>query len=449
MGVCLTCFGAFSRRQANNPCPALPVVVSGTNPDQPKQPVQQEPVLSLQSDSEAPPPPSLSSPTWLPMCGISSSITPLADATWYLGVITIICTELPCSQRNRQSSETGHEFYSVWLVGKNFEAVVATSRRALAETCATATLAGHYQDYAHHFPAQSHPEDQQNQQAYDPYHRAVQRGQNPYQHQSRGIQQQGVQRPLAQAVDLDLQHQPLLLQQQSQPSPYGSSHGLPVAYGQPSKRRAHDLGLDISSLQGGGNEEEDEEDEEGGSLGTTPLNARTRRQHPGFASYQQSQPSQQSQQAPQAHHHHKLPSQGPPTKIARRGSGDLTSSPSAASVGPPSVVGQAGMPPPAPRPRGPKLKFTAEDDQLLVDLKENRSLTWKQIADFFPGRSSGTLQVRYCTKLKAKTTVWTDDMIQRLREAIQEYENDRWRLVAAKVGNGFSPAACREKATDL
>lgn len=79
--------------------------------------------------------------------------------------------------------------------------------------------------------------------------------------------------------------------------------------------------------------------------------------------------------------------------------------------GPPSVVGQEGMPPPAQRPRGPKLKFTPEDDQLLVDLKEKKNLTWKQIADFFPGRSSGTLQVRYCTKLKAKTTVWTEDMV--------------------------------------
>ena len=77
------------------------------------------------------------------------------------------------------------------------------------------------------------------------------------------------------------------------------------------------------------------------------------------------------------------------------------------------MVGQEGMPPPAPRPRGPKLKFTPEDDQLLVDLKEKKNLTWKQIADFFPGRSSGTLQVRYCTKLKAKATVWTDEMVSR------------------------------------
>lgn len=75
------------------------------------------------------------------------------------------------------------------------------------------------------------------------------------------------------------------------------------------------------------------------------------------------------------------------------------------------MVGQAGMPSPAPRPRGPKLKFTPEDDQLLIDLKEHKNLTWKQIADFFPGRSSGTLQVRYCTKLKAKTTHWTEETV--------------------------------------
>lgn len=107
------------------------------------------------------------------------------------------------------------------------------------------------------------------------------------------------------------------------------------------------------------------------------------------------------------------------------------------------------MPDPAPRPRGPKLKFTPEDDQLLVDLKEKKNLTWKQIADFFPGRSSGTLQVRYCTKLKAKTTVWTDEMVQKLRNAMQEYENDRWRIISSKVGSGFSATACRDKAQEL
>lgn len=146
------------------------------------------------------------------------------------------------------------------------------------------------------------------------------------------------------------------------------------------------------------------------------------------------------------HHHHRLPVQATLLPSPRHGP-DMTSQ--SLPSGPPSMVGQAGMPDPAPRPRGPKLKFTPEEDALLVELKEKKNLTWKQIADFFPGRTSGTLQVRYCTKLKAKDSVWTDEMVQRLRNAIQEYENDRWRIIAAKVGHGFTPAACREKAAEL
>ncbi|CCC11455.1 hypothetical protein SMACR_02112 [Sordaria macrospora] len=151
----------------------------------------------------------------------------------------------------------------------------------------------------------------------------------------------------------------------------------------------------------------------------------------------------QAAAAPPQHHHHRLPDTGPPNKLLRR-EGEGSS-----GGGAPSVVGQAGMPPPAPRPRGPKLKFTPEDDQLLIDLKENKNLTWKQIADFFPGRSSGTLQVRYCTKLKAKTTQWTDETDQKLKTALQDYENEKWRIVANKVGTGFTPVACRERAAQL
>jgi hypothetical protein len=122
--------------------------------------------------------------------------------------------------------------------------------------------------------------------------------------------------------------------------------------------------------------------------------------------------SPQSASAQPQHHHHRLPNQPPPSKSQRTNTGEGSST---HEHGPPSVVGQPGMPSPAPRPKGPKLKFTPEDDALLVELKETKDLTWKQIADFFPGRSSGTLQVRYCTKLKAKTSVWTDEMV---REAV-------------------------------
>ncbi|KAI1355718.1 hypothetical protein F5Y01DRAFT_151153 [Xylaria sp. FL0043] len=133
------------------------------------------------------------------------------------------------------------------------------------------------------------------------------------------------------------------------------------------------------------------------------------------------------------HHHHRLPDQGPPSKMMRReGEGNMSSG---VGGGAPSVVGQVGMPAPAPRPRGPKLKFTPEDDALLIDLKENKSLTWKQIADFFPGRSSGTLQVRYCTKLKAKTTQWTDETDQKLQTALQDYENEKWRVPSRRFSS--------------
>jgi hypothetical protein len=107
-------------------------------------------------------------------------------------------------------------------------------------------------------------------------------------------------------------------------------------------------------------------------------------------------------------HTHPLPISGHRSKMPRMSESDSMAGPSGSA---PSVLGMEGMPLPAARPRGPKLKFTPEDDGLLVDLKENKSLTWKQIAEFFPGRSSGTLQVRYCTKLKAKTTQWTDETV--------------------------------------
>jgi hypothetical protein len=135
--------------------------------------------------------------------------------------------------------------------------------------------------------------------------------------------------------------------------------------------------------------------------------------HPGQGySLQQYQTPQTPQSTlPPTHHHHM------PNQHRNKRHHTMEGAPPSPTQhhGPPSVVGQEGMPPPAARPRGPKLKFTPEDDQLLVDLKEKKNLTWKQIADFFPGRSSGTLQVRYCTKLKAKTTVWTDEMVSPTR----------------------------------
>ena len=46
-----------------------------------------------------------------------------------------------------------------------------------------------------------------------------------------------------------------------------------------------------------------------------------------------------------------------------------------------------------------KVKFSREDDKLLLQLKED-GLSWDEISDHFPERSKGTLQVHYSTKLR-------------------------------------------------
>lgn len=201
----------------------------------------------------------------------------------------------------------------------------------------------------------------------------------------------------------------ILRQQQAshQPLTYGTgpSH---AGYSQPGRkrRRSHDElhhGSQALETRAG-------EGVESASITLTP---RTR--HVGSQSFFESRAALPPSQAPPPqHHHHRMPNQPPPAKVRRYGHSGEQSSLLQQAHCPPSVVGQEGMPPPAARPRGPKLKFSLEDDQLLVDLKEKKNLTWKQIADFFPGRSSGTLQVRYCTKLKAKSTNWTDDMVSAL-----------------------------------
>jgi Myb-like DNA-binding domain len=139
--------------------------------------------------------------------------------------------------------------------------------------------------------------------------------------------------------------------------------------------------------------------------------------------------SQQQQQAymgreyqPLASHHHRLPSQTRHTSLPRRYQASQLEV--MTGGGTTSVVGQAGMPAPASRPRVPKLKFSAQEDQMLVELKENKNLTWKQIAEFFPGRTSGTLQVRYCTKLKAKTVIWTDESVSSILTSARGFESE-------------------------
>ena len=47
------------------------------------------------------------------------------------------------------------------------------------------------------------------------------------------------------------------------------------------------------------------------------------------------------------------------------------------------------------------------------------------------------------------TDKMTKPQDQKLKTALQDYENEKWRIIANKVGTGFTPAACRERAAQL
>lgn len=55
------------------------------------------------------------------------------------------------------------------------------------------------------------------------------------------------------------------------------------------------------------------------------------------------------------------------------------------------------------------LNYTKDEDTLLMKLKEEHRLTWKEIGRFLSGRTLGSLQVRYLTQLKRRGTVLSGD----------------------------------------
>lgn len=104
---------------------------------------------------------------------------------------------------------------------------------------------------------------------------------------------------------------------------------------------------------------------------------------------------------------------------------------------------------PSPSRKPKKNKFSADDDELLVKLKEVDHLSWREIADRFQGRSPGALQVRYCTRLKTRPQTWTADDIRDLKDAVALYQTDRWLSVAQKLDNRYTPTLCRLKWEEL
>ncbi len=81
----------------------------------------------------------------------------------------------------------------------------------------------------------------------------------------------------------------------------------------------------------------------------------------------------------------------------------------------------------------PLVRWTAEEEQLLIELKE-KGLSWSQMLEFFPGRSKDALRSRYFDKLKVKgpdsvrLTRWTPEEDQLLVE-LKEKKGLKWEQI--------------------
>jgi hypothetical protein len=79
----------------------------------------------------------------------------------------------------------------------------------------------------------------------------------------------------------------------------------------------------------------------------------------------------------------------------------------------------------------------SEDDRFLVQLKEDESLPWKDIANRFQtdkGKNFqvAALQMRY-KRLREKFRVWQDEDVKSLKQAHEYWEKYKWEIIAQRV----------------
>jgi hypothetical protein len=78
-----------------------------------------------------------------------------------------------------------------------------------------------------------------------------------------------------------------------------------------------------------------------------------------------------------------------------------------------------------------------EEDTLLLRLKDDEGLTWKEIATRFESDMGKTFQVpalqMRLKRLRERMRVWTEGDIQALRLAHEYWMNQKFDIIAAKV----------------
>ncbi|KAG9946861.1 hypothetical protein KCU85_g6217, partial [Aureobasidium melanogenum] len=87
--------------------------------------------------------------------------------------------------------------------------------------------------------------------------------------------------------------------------------------------------------------------------------------------------------------------------------------------------------------RTPSLECLNDEERLLITLKEDEALPWKEIAARFSDQlgqsiTVATLQMRYL-RLRQKFRNWEERDIEALRQAYEYWEKCKWDIISAKM----------------
>ncbi|KAJ5888221.1 hypothetical protein N7495_008262 [Penicillium taxi] len=156
----------------------------------------------------------------------------------------------------------------------------------------------------------------------------------------------------------------------------------------------------------------------------------------------------------QLHPFHRVPTfEGipiPSAPIPQQTSSTSRKRPPSPSAGPSGMMASP-MPPASRLPLNPLLRkrgrtntpWTAEEEQRLKTMRD-AGRSWSEIAKTFPTRTEGSVKKHWYKDMHYAE--FAEDESIKLREAIKEYEANKWKVIGQKVGK---PAkACEQYAKE-